>query len=580
MAHRNDAKSLSDITRIASNPPNYPRNPAATPREPLTLYISRIPGTRDIILSTIKPLTKNVTVEDITACLYYLHLNTDTDTQSPRKDSRDETSEPIQKTLSRKPVPQPSLGSLDLSDSSPKDHSSSSITPKSHSVRRKPVGEPASRRSCDHPRQAIQTPCRRSLDSRPPSCAPAGNRKLMLASLRKDERQFSTYPRSESQLSPEPHHKSRGTVSESTQNQNSEEVFSITVVRRDPSSGAQWNVGVISGHPAIEETQNGRSSTRRSRKPYFDISVCLTTPGYLHFRDQTSDIGNKQNHVIESQKNLQKPRFAFERKVLMEGSSFWSRASAQRKRALSDLSDKYSATLKSRQHHEISDNHEVHETKESQSKGYVFISPWGGRCKFFTSSGGRSLWCQHTLPSPVSAGDSGLRQQAVVISELRFNIPAASLFTSSRPQHNSNGPYFENLSKYSSFIQTQNNPVCPKSTPHAHVSQSLSALYVKFEKKVSHRLHKDMRKRKPKEIESTDGSFTEKHPSNSTHGADDARLDLSVGREKAGGGSRGTHPKMGKIIVHDEGLKMLDLVVCANMAIWWSVWDSDSKSTC
>jgi hypothetical protein len=52
------------------------------------------------------------------------------------------------------------------------------------------------------------------------------------------------------------------------------------------------------------------------------------------------------------------------------------------------------------------------------------------------------------------------------------------------------------------------------------------------------------------------------------------RLDLSIGQEKAGGGNRGKRVKLGKLIILDEGFKMLDLVVAANMGIWWSVWES------
>jgi NADH dehydrogenase (ubiquinone) Fe-S protein 8 len=54
---------------------------------------------------------------------------------------------------------------------------------------------------------------------------------------------------------------------------------------------------------------------------------------------------------------------------------------------------------------------------------------------------------------------------------------------------------------------------------------------------------------------------------------DDGFDPLSLGREKAGGGIRGKRVKLGKLIVHDEGLKMLDLVVAANMGIWWTIWD-------
>jgi hypothetical protein len=50
-------------------------------------------------------------------------------------------------------------------------------------------------------------------------------------------------------------------------------------------------------------------------------------------------------------------------------------------------------------------------------------------------------------------------------------------------------------------------------------------------------------------------------------------FDMSLGREKAGGGNRGKRAKMGKLIIWDEGLKMLDLVVAANVGVWWNVWE-------
>ena len=46
MAPYIEAGSLSDITQLASNPPKYPRNPTEKKREPLTLYIARVPGSR------------------------------------------------------------------------------------------------------------------------------------------------------------------------------------------------------------------------------------------------------------------------------------------------------------------------------------------------------------------------------------------------------------------------------------------------------------------------------------------------------------------------------------------------------
>lgn len=41
-----EARSLASLNYLAANPPQYPVNPTESYQEPLTLYISRVPGTR------------------------------------------------------------------------------------------------------------------------------------------------------------------------------------------------------------------------------------------------------------------------------------------------------------------------------------------------------------------------------------------------------------------------------------------------------------------------------------------------------------------------------------------------------
>lgn len=64
---------------------------------------------------------------------------------------------------------------------------------------------------------------------------------------------------------------------------------------------------------------------------------------------------------------------------------------------------------------------------------------------------------------------------------------------------------------------------------------------------------------------------TRRSTSTSSGGPDseDDRLDFSLARELAGGGMRGKSAKLGKLVIEDEGIKMLDLVVAACMAVWW-----------
>lgn len=54
------------------------------------------------------------------------------------------------------------------------------------------------------------------------------------------------------------------------------------------------------------------------------------------------------------------------------------------------------------------------------------------------------------------------------------------------------------------------------------------------------------------------------------------RLDLSLGEERAGGGFGGKQAKLGKLIIEDEGLKMVDLLVAANLALWWRAYEKVS----
>jgi hypothetical protein len=52
----------------------------------------------------------------------------------------------------------------------------------------------------------------------------------------------------------------------------------------------------------------------------------------------------------------------------------------------------------------------------------------------------------------------------------------------------------------------------------------------------------------------------------------EGRLDLTLGQEALGGGFRGQQAKLGKLLIYPDGYKMLDLVVAANMVMFWRAW--------
>ena len=160
-----------------------------------------------------------------------------------------------------------------------------------------------------------------------------------------------------------------------------------------------------------------------------------------------------------------------------------------------------------------------------KARGYTFTSPWDGKCEFRTGSAGRSVQCRHTLYDGAAAvynplmADQGIaapRSGATTVSELRFNLPSSEVLgeqaRSAKDQWRGN---FNKLLKPS------------------HGTDS----------------HDD------------DG--------------DDAvsPFEVNVGSERAGGGNRGSRAKLGKLIIYNDGLKMLDLLVAANVGVWWGAWE-------
>ncbi|KAG9237835.1 hypothetical protein BJ875DRAFT_452573 [Amylocarpus encephaloides] len=592
-----EAASLSDITQLASNPPKYPRNPTEQKRQPLILYIARVPGSRDVILTTLKPQLKNVTAQDVASSLYYFHVNTEDDlrllddTQANTVEENGATSKiasSMQKPLPRKPLSETARGSLDPppqtdfmsrrmeARSMPTQPVTTPVERSQHSIRRRPVQpsiptpDPTARRQ---PVQAVQDETFLSSDHG------VSDSRISMESTRssrsegRTSNQFST---------------PRGAMGE----------FSITIIRRDPSSGAQWNIGSVTGHPTTDENIDyGSRSPSKSKKPYFDLSIHLTAPGYAPFRDlhpstagTAESYGNASKPAASKQQPEALPPHGFHRQVRMEGSSFWARTSMQHKRTASDLSAKsFMARGRSASGSsaiEVPDatnraQHKRHSSDESSGKGYMFSSPWGGRCKFSTGSGGRTLRCRHSLPSPIVTSDAtnsmATPQASAPVSELRFNLPSSDVFASWASQSGANDlgtnikrfarPRFENIrDKLSS--EKPGPPLPPR--PNHAFSQDDEEERPPLPPRSNHTLFANGGSN---DIGS--GYHPENAQSNQTDF--DSRFDLSLGQEKAGGGNRGKRAKLGKLVVHDEGFKMLDLLVAANMGVWWSVWEADFR---
>jgi NADH dehydrogenase (ubiquinone) Fe-S protein 8 len=378
--------------------------------------------------------------------------------------------------------------------------------------------------------------------------------------------------------------------------------FSLTIIRRDPTSGTQTNVGKVSSFqtnvptpasadPSLDPDNMGALLAHTQK-----IGIRLETSGYAKYRDlpsradvdayrptsghsfaqqmtkgtmgglvgaETAPTVNPAWQPIEEgfsrqvvmsygaswKSNLKK---AFQRKDRLGGPAHTGvtspedqagpRSSHTRQGSASTIGSIDSADGKH------SPNLITHPGPGLKPRGYVFLSPWNGRCEFWTSTNGRSLKCRHIL-DPASArldprevaqsirdaqtmgrsrGDelSSALVGAKPVSELRFNLPQGGL-------HRAPGTGGPKGGRWDA-----------KHLPGP------------FSKLLRHRSRSS-------DEDSDDG---DDDYDNST------ALDLSLGKEHAGGGNRGRRAKLGKLIVHDEGLKMLDLVVAANIGVWWTTW--------
>lgn len=318
-----------------------------------------------------------------------------------------------------------------------------------------------------------------------------------------------------------------------TKNSSHERDFSLILIRRH--ANMQWNVGNISRLSAVTRSDtlinaNHASSAEESQE---GISIEIPTAGYAKFVDKESQTNGKEN-LSPAQKN---PRpmhihnhgqFTFQRRIQV---AKFNKMGSQRRMAEtsseSSLSKqhRFSSKFKLHSHSQYMESNERVERLPRQlsptqpavdPKDYTFQSPWGGVCEFNVGVANRSLKCRHTS-SPSRTYSTGQTRPASV-SELRFNLPSSKSLSAS-PSRKSKTWRPSASSRHNSL----DSPTCE-----------------------------------------TSGDFS---------WPNDDRLDLSLGQEHAGGGFGGKQAKLGKLIIENEGLKMLDILVAANIGIWWRVYE-------
>lgn len=147
----------------------------------------------------------------------------------------------------------------------------------------------------------------------------------------------------------------------------------ITLIRRDPASGSQWNVATI-----IQ--QSGATPLRK-------VDLELNSPGYRKFAQLEGAPGQGLKRHVS----------------YMPGSNVEGAPVPGRR---SSTIDSFSSS-----------------TGKKARQVYAFMSPWQGMCSFSNGLDGKSLRCRHFLP----AANQSMPGVAADVAELRFNLPWATL---------------------------------------------------------------------------------------------------------------------------------------------------------
>lgn len=274
--------------------------------------------------------------------------------------------------------------------------------------------------------------------------------------------------------------------------------------------GLQWNVGKICNAHEENDSQNNPLDRLNS------IAIEISTPGYAIFNPSSlSKASEAPNYKFE--RRLMKPRRRSHGSDPVEDSRSGTKSQTPRKRIdFRRLSKPHLGGDRG----ENSNRKRSPEGSSSNIQGYGFQSPWSGTCEFSPSVTGHALKCKHTA--------SEQNSQAVTVSELRFNLPTSNVHGTASPNilHSPEKPGYPTRGSY--FSRKRSSEATSAETSD------------------------------PKQIKNMD---------------DDDYFDLSLGQEKSGGGFGGKQAKLGKLIIEPEGLKMLDLLVAANMSLWWKAYE-------
>jgi hypothetical protein len=201
---------------------------------------------------------------------------------------------------------------------------------------------------------------------------------------------------------------------------------SLILIRRDPASGAQWNVARIDDPPVLDVSSSTLNDPTARRKAGAPAYIAVTNPGYSKFlytnqptlpplvsRNTNASIAtDNPTHGLHStgQAGSNRDDGVFRRRLWMEGSKHPDGEFGHRRLKSHDFSTSGNnsrnsfdgmqrTSLDSRppatppfltRENQSYSSIQASE-KQSTFRGYVFTSPWNGRCEFVTGAGGASL---------------------------------------------------------------------------------------------------------------------------------------------------------------------------------------------
>ena len=417
--------------------------------------------------------------------------------------------------------------------------------------------------------------------------------------------------------------------------------ISVTLIRRDPGSGDQWNVGrleVSSGSSRDSRRQSVGGAVSNEDGVGVGVLVEITNEGYNKFmvdqhqvsrREQSNDTVDAANSGLPFRRwfNLGPPKSPTSSALTPEGpggsssrrngfrssldfSSSSQRSSMQQPQAQpSNHLSPYSSNFNSSPNSPTSTNNQ----KEQQQAPYTFLTPWSTPCAFTTGLAGKSLKCRHlpytsspssdpsSAPSLTSSNrirSRSTKEEGSQVSELRFNLPATAFLSKPKAAEAKKPQLLSSVSATAAVNRARERaslqmgsagglPPRPVShqggmgqgqgygygygSRHARAKSDEPSTLSYYPGYQDYGHNADPIADEEQEDDDEVGIFEE-------HQAmEDERLDLSRGQERAGGGFSGKKAKLGKLIVENEGLAMLDLVVAANMGVWWWIGAAREK---